>query len=219
MYRIEITSTPAVAGDRNTVGGWPLLDADQPWPVCECGSRMALFFQLDVPADIPTFGGEHLLAFQCPRHNDACLPTAERLPPRYWEQPPAPNELAFWRVLLQRAGVPADTADPYLQPLRLSLAAAEERHGKGSAGVWAFKVGGRPVWSQEAEHYRCACGSDLAFLLQVPENFGFPKRPEAAEQVDTFNGNEYGMFLGNDVYLLACPARCDPAAVWPVNQN
>lgn len=32
--------------------------------------------------------------------------------------------------------------------------------------------------------------------------------------VDTYN-----LFLGNEVYLPACPDHCDPAAVWPVNQN
>ncbi|MFI2423848.1 hypothetical protein ACH5A7_07045 [Streptomyces sp. NPDC018955] len=29
----------------------------------------------------------------------------------------------------------------------------------------------------------------------------------------------YMLFLGNEVYLPACPKRCDPAAVLPVNQS
>jgi len=181
MYLIEVTSTSAVAGDRNTMGGWPILDQLQPWPACRCGTRMVLFFQLDVPPDIPIFGGEHLLAFQCPRHNEACFGPRERqLPPRYWDQPPSPNAMPFWRILRQRAGVVAATADPYLQPRRLTLKRAEEASDEHGNGVWAFKVGGLPAWSQGPEYYRCACGSELAFLGQVPENFGFPKRPEAA---------------------------------------
>jgi hypothetical protein len=220
MYLIEITSTPAVAGDRNTVGGWPILDPGQPWPACQCGTRMVLFFQFDVPSDIPVFGGDHLLAFQCPTHNEACFgPRGAQLPPRYWEQPPPPNELAFWRFLRQRAAVTAAVADPYLQPRRLTLTRGEEVSNEYGKGTWAFKVGGLAAWSQDPEHYRCSCGSDLAFLGQVPEDFGFPKQPEADEQNDSFSSDEYCMFLGNDVYLLACPARCDPAAVWPVNQN
>ncbi|MFC6022032.1 hypothetical protein ACFP2T_38445 [Plantactinospora solaniradicis] len=220
MFLIEITSTSAVAGDRNTIGGWPILDPGQPWPVCRCGTRMALFFQLDLPPDVPTFGGDHLLAFQCPRHNEACFPPREKqLPPLYWNQPPPPNEMSFWRILRQGAGVTAATADPYLQPLRLMLERAEEAGDRNGNGTFAFKVGGLPAWLQGPEHYRCACGSELAFLGQVPENLGFPKQPEAAEQIDSFSANEYCMFLGNEIYLLACPARCDPAAVWPVNQN
>lgn len=39
------------------------------------------------------------------------------------------------------------------------------------------------------------------------------------EQPDAFSAGDYGLFLGNDVYLLACPAACDPAAAWPVNQH
>ncbi|MFD0975126.1 hypothetical protein [Plantactinospora endophytica] len=219
MYLIEITPTPAVSGDRNTIGGSPILAPDQTWPACRCGTRMALFFQLDIPPDVPTFGGDHLLAFQCPRHNEACFPPRERqLPPHYWDRPPPPNEMSFWRILRQRTGVPASTADPYLRPLRLTVARAEKSGGRRD-GSPAFRVGGRPAWLQRPERYRCACGSDLAFLAQIPENLGFPKRPEADEQQDSFRADEYGMFLGNEIYLLACPDWCDPAAVWPVNQN
>jgi hypothetical protein len=208
MHLIEITSVPAVAGDRNTVGGWPILEPRQPWPVCGCGTRMVHFFQIDMP--VP--GGEHLLAFQCPEHNEACFgPGQRQLPHRFWDTPPPPNELAHWRFLRQRSGVPADSPDPYLQPRRLVLRQASDR--------WGFRVGGAPAWIQGPERYRCACGSALVFLAQLPENFGFPKRAEAAEQPDSFSGDEYCMFLGNAVYLLGCPARCDPAAVWPVNQN
>jgi hypothetical protein len=50
-----------------------------------------------------------------------------------------------------------------------------------------------------------------------PRNFGFPKRPEAAERTDSFSDDEH--FLGNDIHLLARPVRCHPAAVWPVRQH
>jgi hypothetical protein len=39
------------------------------------------------------------------------------------------------------------------------------------------------------------------------------------EQPYTIHADTYLLFLGNEVYLQACPAHCDPAAVWPVNQN
>ncbi|GIE77334.1 hypothetical protein Aph02nite_32840 [Actinoplanes philippinensis] len=212
MRVIEMTSEPAVAGDRDTVGGWPVLDAGQSWPECTCGRRMALFFQIDVPADVAVFGGEHLLVFQCPVHNDAAFGPA-RLPERYWETPLGGNDTAFWRILRHRGDVVAAEPDPTLQPLRLVLREA------GPDDEWEFRVGGEPDWIQGPEEHTCACGAALEFLAQVPEDFGFPKRPEAPEQIDCFDSDAYGLFLGNMVYLLACPRRCDAAAAWPVNQN
>ena len=43
-----------------------------------------------------------------------------------------------------------------------------------------------------------------------------PRGPGAALQRPD---DAYLLFLGTEVYLLACPKRCDPAAVFPVNQN
>ena len=48
----------------------------------------------------------------------------------------------------------------------------------------------------------------------MPENFGFdmwPMRDREDEQAQ--------LFLGNEIYILACPARCHPEAAWPVAQN
>ncbi|MFD1367709.1 hypothetical protein [Actinoplanes sichuanensis] len=206
MRVIEMSSEPAVAGDRNTVGGRPILQSEEDWPDCTCGRRMALFFQIDIP------GGEHLLVFQCPVHNEAAF-GPRQLPERYWQTPVGGNEHAFWRILLHRGDVVAATPDETLQPLRLTLRDA------GPDDEWEFRVGGEPAWIQGAEHHTCACGAELEFLAQIPENFGFPKRAEAPRQIDTFDSSAYGLFLGNMVYLLVCPRRCDPAAAWPVNQN
>jgi hypothetical protein len=108
-YVIEIDSAPAGTDDRNTIGGRPLLDADQAWPSCRCDTPMVLFFQVDVPTDVPVFGGDHLLVFQCPNHNDACFPpSSELLPERFWDRPPPPNDAPFWRIVIHRgvAGKP-----------------------------------------------------------------------------------------------------------------
>ncbi|MEU0651353.1 hypothetical protein ACWEV9_06945 [Streptomyces albogriseolus] len=47
----------------------------------------------------------------------------------------------------------------------------------------------------------------------------FGVRPGAPVQPYSIRDDAYLLFLGNEVYLLACPKRCDPAAVFPVNQN
>ena len=219
IYLIEVGSAPAVADTRNTVGGRPILAAGQSWPACDCGERMVFFFQVDVPADIPVFGGDHLLVFQCPKHNDACFPPLDpRLPEQFWDRPPG-DQLRFWRILLHRGSVPATEPDTYLEPRPLILRQAEERIDRLGRGRAGFKLGGVPAWAQDPEHYTCQCGADLAQVCQIPEDFGFDKRPDQPSQPDTFNSRQYGLFLGNEVYIVACPEHCHPAAAWPILQN
>ncbi len=189
-----MTPTPAVAGDRDTLGGWPFLDPDQPWPACWCGTRMALFFQLDVPADVGPFGGDHLLAFQCPVHNEACFPPGHpQLPPRYWHEPPAPNEAAVLAVLAAALRGRGRHSRPRPRAALLTVEPTEENDDL----LWTFTLGGSPRWSQDPEHYVCSCGSELTFLVQVPSLLGFPKLPDAPEQPDSFSSVEYCLFLGN----------------------
>ncbi|MFC0543128.1 hypothetical protein [Kutzneria chonburiensis] len=218
---IEIGSETAGPDARNTVGGRPVLDTGLPWPACDCGQRMVLFFQLDVPADVEAFGDDHLLVFQCPKHNDANDPlSGEQLPPRFWDTPPE-GQLRFWQVLLHRGSVVAAEPEPHLQPRPLTLSRVEEQGDSN----WGFKLGGEPCWYQDAEHCVCQCGADMVVLCQVPSNFGFPKRPGRPDQPPepdrpaTFIDDEYVLFLGNRVYIAACPAHCDPGAAWPILQN
>lgn len=207
-HAIEVGVEPLDRPARNSVGGWPFLDESQSWPECFCGRRMALFFQLDIPQDVEHFGGDHLLVFHCRTHNDPSDPqlSAGRLVPQYWDAPQPPHPSPFWRVLLQRAAKPVSEAEPSLIGLPLTLKAFADTPGTQGLGSQTFKVGGTPSWAQEPEHYTCACGAELVYVCQVPEGM-------------EFGGDTDALFLGNEIYLLACPAHCDPAAVWPVNQN
>ncbi|MEU0539595.1 hypothetical protein ABZ319_06970 [Nocardia sp. NPDC005978] len=220
-FVVGIDSATARAGDRDTIGGWPVLDAGQPVPECDCGATMALYFQLEVPAEVPYFGGDQLLVFQCPVDSDASLDPEPQLPERYWDTPTG-NQPRFWRILLQRAGTVAATRDPHFAPRRLSLRPVVDREPdpRYSGPLQGFKVGGTPYWVQDAPEVRCACGSDMTFLCQVTEDFPFRKYldPDRDGTVDC-DGVEDGLLLGNQVYILACPAHCDPAAVVPICQN
>ncbi|UGT60735.1 hypothetical protein [Nocardia asteroides] len=219
-YLIRAGGDPAAAGDRDTVGGWPVLDAGQPWPVCPCGARMALYFQLLVPADVAHFAGDQLLAFQCPVESDACFQATGQLPPEFWDHPPA-NDHAHWRILLQRNATEVAELDPHLRPHRLTLErAVDDDDTPGYEGpLQDFKVGGSPHWFQGAEHLRCPCGAELVFLGQVAENYDFGGfRNDTAQAAEAIALDD-GFLLGNMVYLLACPAHCHPAAVYPVCQN
>jgi hypothetical protein len=222
-YAIDVGAEPLDRPARNSVGGWPFLDDGQEWPECFCGERLALFFQFDIPLNVEPFGGDHLLVFHCRAHNDASEPEMTddgRLVPAYWDAPQPPYPRPFWRVLLQRhATRPTPDREPSVRALPLTLrpvADTFDGYGRGAPG---FKVGGTPSWAQDPEYYRCACGADLVYLCQVPEGWSFDVHPGLPEQPYTIHADTYLLFLGNEVYLQACPAHCDPAAVWPVNQN
>ncbi|MEV5318321.1 hypothetical protein AB0K92_11795 [Streptomyces sp. NPDC052687] len=216
-YRVEVGDEPLEQPARHSVGGRPYLEEGQGWPECFCGARMALFFQLDVPADVEVFGGDHLLVFHCGAHNDATDPPVAggRLVPRYWEAPQPPYPAPFWRVLMQGPEAKAVTeTEPAVCARPLRLVPFQDSPERAD-----FKVGGEPSWAQFPESYRCACGARLAFVCQVPEGVEFAVRPGLPEQPYSIGADTYNLFLGNEVCLLACPDRCDPAAVWPVNQH
>ncbi|MFF2515175.1 hypothetical protein [Streptomyces sp. NPDC058086] len=221
-HTIEVGAEPLDRPTRNSVGGWPFLDDAQEWPECFCGERMALFFQLDIPLDLQHFGGDHLLVFHCRAHNDASEPEMAdgRLVPRYWDAPQLPYPRPFWRVLLQRRATRSVAqAEPSLCALPLMLQPLVDTPNPGGLGAQAFKVGGTPSWAQDPEYYTCACGADLVCICQVPEGMEFAVHPGQPEQPYSVGADTYNLFLANEVYLLACPDHCDPAAVWPVNQN
>ncbi|KAB2976665.1 hypothetical protein F8R89_34445 [Streptomyces sp. SS1-1] len=218
-YEVEIGTEPLDRPARNSVGGWPHLDPGQDWPECFCGERLALFFQVDIPSDVEPFGGDHLLVFHCRAHNDPSTPQLAdgRLVARYWDAPQPPHPAPFWRVLIQsREARPASEAEPSVRGLPLTLRPFTDTPEKAAQ---TFKVGGTPSWAQDPELYSCACGEDLVYVCQVPEDMEFAVHAGRPEQPDSVRADAYVLFLGNEVYLLACPARCDPAAVWPVNQN
>lgn len=219
-YLVEIEDGPV---GRDTVGGIPVLPAGESWPHCHCGTRMVLFFQLDIPADVPVFGRDHLLVFQCTGHNEgfsADVQLGDRLPERFWDHPPVPGLAGvFWRILLYRNGSPTGESEPHLVPRRLTVRPeAEELDEYGSASR-EFKIGGVPSWLQDPEQYRCACGAELEYLAEVPADHGFERQPGQPEQPHTPDPDAYVLFLGNELYLHACPAHCHPAAVWPIMQN
>ncbi|WP_207958241.1 hypothetical protein [Streptomyces sp. YIM 98790] len=223
-YRAVVGDEPLTGPVRNSVGGWPYLDAGQEWPQCFCGLDLVLYFQFDIPADVEFFGGTHLLVFHCRAHNDAASPELRdgRLVPRYWQAPQPPYPGTFWRILLQDNPSPTDRPEPHLQPRPLTLTPFTDHPlpwgDEEFVGAQEFKVGGIPSWAQGPESYRCACGADLVYLCQVPEDMPFTTRPGSPEQ-PYGSTDEYCLFLGNEVYLLAYPARCHPAATWPVNQK
>ena len=219
MHLISVTDIAADANYRDTVGGSPFLPPGEAVPRCRiCHVAMALFFQLDVRADfgLPFKAGSHLLVFMCPTHNEPpSLPAIYNdspLAPSYWDADKGHFALLLYPPTeLQSNG----KLDPFIEPYRLQFKSATEeiQVGDFDVGSYDFKVGGVPGWINYKIDKRCTCGGQLSFLCQTPDGFGFKQTDTAPEQPDSFSSSEYCLFLGNQVYILACDRQCDPRAV------
>lgn len=223
-HLIETADGPSVGSSRDSLGGAAVLPLDVAEPRCECGEAMALFFQFDVRKEfgLPFETGSHFSLFMCPKHNDApdSYASGQPLPRGYWdERRMIGGGPRFYAALLHRPGAREKvlSIDPYIEPRALRFAKTEERPDR--AGIQAFKTGGQPSWAQKPETHRCSCGAEMRFLAQVPADMGFQKRSEAPPQPDSFSADDYCLFLGNETYVFACEAQCDPRAVHVVVQN
>ena len=214
---------------RSSIGGRPIFKTGQTWPHCRiCDAKLVLFIQIDLLAEfqLPFVAGSHLLVFMCPTHNEIPalgygLASDGKLPDDYWHRNDGHYALRLDRP--DRNEVIAEE-DGYLLPQALHFEMAkEEVHtfdgDELTRGSQGFKVGGMPSWAQDPEYYRCTCGSDMAFICQLPDGFPFPKRPQAPSQPNSFSNSGYCLFLGNEVYLFGCKSQCEPAAIWAVVQN
>jgi hypothetical protein len=233
---------------RDSIGGRPILPAGVPCPTCDCGRRMTLFLQFDVRREfgLPFLPGSHMCVFMCPVHNDApeMLNTSRQLPQRFWERRlMIDGSTRFYELYLHHpgnsAGEVVHPSDEILLPKQLRFVLQDEvadddavtlrAHAKYAGvslsvgdvvgGVQGFKVGGQPAWALAPEVHRCCCGAEMRFICQVPLDWPFAKLPEAPEQPDTFSNDDYSLFLGNETYVFACEAQCDPRAVHVVVQN
>jgi hypothetical protein len=179
----------------------------------------------------------------CPVHNDAPEMFAQpQLPRTFWDRRRTiDGQTQFYELLLHRPGSLETThpSDAVLLPKHLQFERREEETaqegvalrahpnypgmslsaGEGAGGLQGFKVGGQPTWTQAPELYSCCCGAEMRFVCQVPLDWPFPKKAEASAQPDSFSQDDYCLFLGNETYLFACEAQCDPRAVHPVVQN
>lgn len=226
MHLISVTNTNADPSCRNTVGGVPFMPAGVSVPRCRiCNAPMVLFFQMDIQAEfeIPFEDGSHLLIFMCPTHNEATglasLYNDVPLPDQYWQSDEGHYALfLFPPCQLQNDG----HMDEHIESFQVTFDRALEEvqtFEDFDVGSYCFKVGGVPGWMNYCVDKRCTCGGKMSFVCQIPDGFGFKKIPTAPEQPDSFSASEYCLFLGNQVYVLACELQCNPRAVIAVCDN
>jgi len=212
-HHILGTTTPLAS-----MGGCVIVPKGTILPKCtECGNEMLLFFQFDIEErfELPFQPGSHLVVLMCAECNE--IPTFAhhadgKLPPRFWKETEGHFFVALYRPDQEQEE--RQTA-PYLEPFSLDFSLIE-------GDVYpcdSLRVGGQPYWLQSPEQHFCPCGEQMRFICQLPENYGFPKCPNAPEQPDSFSPDDYCLFLGNEVYVFGCANQCNERAVWVVVQG
>lgn len=198
----------------NSIGGQPYLPLGVPIPSCRnCGEELLTFLQFDIEEAwrLPQLSDSHLVVMMCPRCNE--IPTFEtyadgKLPAEFWNE----TEGHFFAACMS-SNVPLQATPPatlYLKCQELSFEPSEEE-GYVSDMI---RMGGEPIWLQDPEPVTCGCGAKMLFVAQISENFPFEKLPDAPEQPDSFSADDYCLFLGNEIYIFACPQQCDLRSVW-----
>jgi hypothetical protein len=235
MHKIVVTDRVAQKGDRNSVGGFPILAQHQVHPRCKiCDAQMALFLQFDLKPEfaLSFLENSHFLAFMCPNHNDIptvaqdFLNSAAIIPDRYWEQ-----EEGHFTLILNPPNIEETIGgcDPFIQAKQLDFVKAEETiedWGDPEAGIslivgseQGFKIGGTPSWFNYDCQANCSCGAKMQFIGQIPTDFGFTQIPNVPKQPDGFSSTEYCFLLGNQVYMMACSKQCHEMAAIAICDN
>jgi hypothetical protein len=226
-----MTALLLAAADQKTkncvgrIGGTPELPVDTEWPRCRlCDDRMVAFFEIRIPKlqGVPFQAGSRLQAFACRQHDDIAGPIyadyaqfttasqSPKLPPNYWD-------ITDGHYLLRLIPPAATTHAPdHEERLVRNWIVAQQLSDEAADG---FKLFGEPYWLHDPETHVCACGAPMKLLLQMPGNYGFDMSDAAPQQPNSFSRTQYCLFLGNQLYLLACVNECHPLALWPVLQN
>ncbi len=172
---------------------------------------MVLFLQLDLPNDLGLGYGNHLSIFMSPKVNEIPsfdhVPSETRLSENFWEK----REQHFKAYSFKGNGETQGDIDSYLAYQAIEISEAFDELD--------IKVGGEPDWLQDPEIVYGPKGEEFKFVLQIPNGYGFPKRDDAAEQIDSFSTTDYCLFLGNQIYVFISAEINHPEAVWIVVQN
>ena len=228
MVRFELSPVLADTQDPGGfIGGAPSLPAGTQWPTCRlCGNELVHFLDLQLPDESAPFqAGSRLQVFACRRHDDiagtiysdyerfASAAQSKRLPDNYWD---ISDGHYLIRLLPPGAKVVAADQETRLALRNLRLLRQANSHGEPNKSLKLF---GEPAWLQEPEDHECCCGAPLRLLLEIPEGFGFAMAPGAEAQPNSFSKEQYCLFLGSQLHLLACTRQCHPSALWPVLQT
>lgn len=203
---------------KNMIGGDAIVHKSFNIPQCnQCGGELLLFIQFDLSEffELPFENNSHFVLFMCPKCNE--IPTFEsfqngNLPPKFWTKTEGHFMAALFRPVEDEIII---KQKPILIPHKLNFSPMYDE----LKPIEEIRIGAEPYWFQDPEVYTCCCGEKMKFFCQIPENYGFTKQKDAPEQSDSFSEHEYCLFLGNEIYIFACPKQCTPNSVWITVQN
>jgi hypothetical protein len=226
MNCFELVPTPDGSDPRSFIGGSPPLPVGTEWPRCRlCNDEMVHYFDVELPEESEPFqAGSRLQVFACREHDDIAgtsysdadrfqaASALEQLPDKYWEI----ND-GHYLIRLLPPGAPTAAAGEESR-IGQQYLLIEPRTDTDSEPLELFKLLGIPNWAQDPEEHTCSCGAPMQMLVQLPDSTGFDKLADAPEQPSSYSHEHYTLFLGNELFLLACTRQCHPLALWPVLQ-
>jgi hypothetical protein len=227
MICFELQSDANTQNSRGFIGGTPALPEGSSWPSCGiCGKELIHFVEIELPdGSAPFIASSRLQVFACREHDDIAgtiysdynrfshASMTRQLPQSYWE---ISDGHYFIRLLPPGTSIARAQVEIKLTTQNLGFVRKED---STDGRLLAFKLLGHPSWAQDPEEHVCSCGAPMQLLLQIPEGFGFDMAPDAPPQPNSFSNRQYSLFLGNELYLLACTSQCHPRALWPVLQH
>jgi len=218
------------AGFRNTIGGVPLVTAEQQQPPnCDlCGLEMTLYIQFDVLEEfgLPFQTGSHFVLFSCPEceceaSKPSFLGAETGLDSNYGAVVNSSSS-----IFLNPPGVDEVMGKPSIFPGRElkfyqmnDVISYNEYSGDLSSGILQSKIGGVPHWIEYAiegvggegvgspldgtvTRVKCTCGGAFRFLAQFEMQLDFSNV-----------GPGKRLYSGDLIVVLACEAQCQPYAI------
>jgi hypothetical protein len=227
MNCFELIPTSDGSDPRSFIGGSPPLPVGSEWPRCRlCDDEMVHYFDVELPEESEPFQpGSRLQVFACQKHDDIAgtiysdyerfqaAATSPQLPDNYWEI----ND-GHYLIRLLPPGTRTTPAAGVESRIGMQYLLQELQLDSGDEPLELFKLFGIPAWAQEPEEHTCSCGAPMQMLVQLPASTGFDMVAGAPEQPSSYSPEHYCLFLGNELYLLACTEQCNPLALWPVLQ-
>jgi hypothetical protein len=211
-HHIKIDSTTYMDGDRNTIGGVPILQKGQSVPCCQkCGRQLTLFLQFDIDKtfNLPFEEGSHFLLF-------SCIP-CENLPDEEYSDVDKVVKVSFGNPVCGHYSLMMNepnsdeifgSNDNEIEPKQIVFnevnKSIKDCQYVGKTGDdFEFKVGGVAAWCNYSINLNCRCGAPISFLCQISDSFDF----FAPANKSTIY---HSLFFGNIVYVMGRTKQCSP---------
>ncbi len=204
MPAFELLRTPLTEHEPiscSHIGGHPILPTSVLLPSCKfCQTPMTFFFQLEFPKK-HNWHGKIMAVFactSCTRDHGNHLPTVssnfKNIPDAFLDN----YQDSFKIVVVVKDNTCVTRIDciPKIISENITL------HPLSSKNPKITRVGGQPNWRISNDFPEQYMGSQFAFLMQIWDDWGFKKLPDAPPQAIFSFLNPLKKFRSDDLYFL-----------------